>query len=803
MYGGDHGMLNRNRRAFIKRGAAALTAGPLAARSETSYAENVRQRDRESATARRGQIVSGVHAYTDPMSVRAGQTVRMHVSSTVPYRLSICRLGLKVDDPRDDEVLHRFAEADPQPQPIYPGSFVLIDKGLPAAEPFAELSLECWVRAWSVDRWAGLITQYDYPDACGCGLFLGPSGTARFYVGDGRAYRQGSSAGSEPGRIKPQRWYHLAGVWDGRRASLWIDGVEVAAVPYATKAAAGPARLCLGAYARRGTIQHHLDGDLAMPVIHGRALLGAEIRQRYRERGLTHGKGDRLLGCWPLDEEKGAAIADVSGNGRAGTVINQGTWMIGGPSFDPGVARFGDYQPARDPQRGHALRLASDDLYDCGWSATHAYRIPDDAKPGIYVARFDYSIDGAVRRNDTTFIVTRHRQRAKAPILVLAATNTWRAYSGAPFSRDLPPGNHVCGTGGFPNSDGNPPAFCFYRNHAAGQGTYQLGMRMPWPPAGPHVLYGDKQRTAYSHLARADRFLHIWLERAGYAFDVISDLDLHQHPDVLKGYQTVFINGHSEYWSIPMLEGLRDYLEAHDGNVVCLSGNSLFWRVSFSEDGSMMECRKVDAPGRQMPPNRRGECWHSHDGGRGGLLTECGYPGWKLIGLATMAFNNPSEPSDFGPFRVEQPDHFLFNRPKRLNLKKGDPIGQSSGATVPMANGHEVDVRVSTLRQLLQQPVPDGAVHPDDPEGIELIAAGRDWPQDSKSTFDYYMRLIDFSKVEQRLGGELIYWERPQGGRVLNAGAIGAGWALEADPRFQDFMVNVLHHFGVPRPSES
>ncbi len=791
-------MSNRDRRAFIKRGAAALTAGPFAARRGISHARDVRQRDKTSIGPRRGQIVSGVHAYTDRLSVRAGETVRLHVSSTVPYRLSICRLGLQVDDPAGDEVLYRFPEADPQPQSIHPGSFVAISKALPAMQPMAELSLECWVRPWSVDRWAGMITQYDYPDACGCGLFLGPAGTASFYVGDGRAYREECSAHSEQGRMKPQCWHHVAGVWDGQRSSLWIDGVDVASVPCSMTAAAGPAHLRLGAYGQRGTTEHYLDGDLAMPVIYARAQLPDEIRSRHRDRGFSPGKGNRILGCWPLDEEHGAEIADVSGNGRTGTIINHGTWMIGGPGFDADVRRFGDYQPARDPQRGHALRLASDDLYDCGWSATHAYCIPDTAKPGIYVARFDYSIDGAVRRNDTTFIVNRHRNRAQAPILVLAATNTWRAYSGAPFSRDLPPGNHVCGTGGFPNSEGNPPAFCFYRNHAAGQGSYQLGLRMPWPPAGPHVLYGDKQRTAYSHLARADRFLHIWLERSGYAFDVVSDLDLHQHPDVLQGYQTVFINGHSEYWSIPMLEGLRKYLEEQDGNVVCLSGNSLFWRVSFSDDGSIIECRKVDAPGRQMPSHMRGECWHAQDGLRGGLLTECGYPGWELIGLATMAFNNPSEPSDFGPFRVEQPNHFLFHRPNRLNFRRGDPIGRVAGASVPAANGHEVDVRVSTLRQLLQQPVPNGAVHPADPEGIELIAAGRDWPQDSKSTFDYYMRLIDFRKVNQRLGGELIYWERPQGGRVFNAGAIGAGWALEADPRFQDVMINVLHHFGVP-----
>jgi hypothetical protein len=398
-----------------------------------------------------------------------------------------------------------------------------------------------------------------------------------------------------------------------------------------------------------------------------------------------------------------------------------------------------------------------------------------------------------------TFIVKRSPRRRAAPILVLAATNTWRAYSGAAFSRGLPPGNHLCGTGGFLNSDGEPPAFCFYRTHAAGQGTYQLGWRMPWPPAGPYVVYGDAKRTAYSHLARADRFLQIWLEKAGYRFDVIADVDLHREADVLRDYKVLVINGHSEYWSIPMLDALRGFLDEQKGSVLCFSGNSLFWRVSFNADCSIIECRKVDAPGMQMPAEQRGECWHSQDGLRGGLLAECGHAGWQLVGLATLGWNNPSAPGHFGPFYVEKPDHFLFNHPRRLNLKRGDPLGQGPGGSLPKAGGHEVDVRVSTLRGLLEAALPSGAAHPEDPAGIELLAAGRDWPREGAATFDYFMRPV---KLTVPLGGELIYWERPTGGRVLNAGAIGSGWALAADDRFQEFVRNALHHFGVPDPSK-
>jgi len=45
----------------------------------------------------------------------------------------------------------------------------------------------------------------------------------------------------------------------------------------------------------------------------------------------------------------------------------------------------------------------------------------------------------------------------------------------------------------------------------------------------------------------------------------------------------------------------------------------------------------------------------------------------------------------------------------------------------------------------------------------------------------------------------MIYWERPDGGRVFNAGAIGVGWVLSVDPKMSALLRNVLAHFGVKK----
>lgn len=63
--------------------------------------------------------LKGLHAYADDESVAAGDVNRFHVSSEVPYRLRITKLGLEVDDRASDETIHLSKETYPaKVQPI-------------------------------------------------------------------------------------------------------------------------------------------------------------------------------------------------------------------------------------------------------------------------------------------------------------------------------------------------------------------------------------------------------------------------------------------------------------------------------------------------------------------------------------------------------------------------------------------------------------------------------------------------------------------------------------------------------------
>lgn len=731
--------------------------------------------------------LQGLHAYPDRESVPAGETIRFHVSSQVPYRFRVTRLGLEVDDRSSDETIYQAGEKSPaRVQPIHQGSYVRVGKGLPADTELTALTLECWVRPWKLTPWQGILSQQDYPTDCGFGLFLDAAGRPVFSIGSGGRHEPDSKAVGE--KLTLRQWHHLVGTWDGQTAVIWVDGVRGAewkAPANLPARRAGSAELRMGAYSDGGTVGRFFDGDLAMPTIYTRALDQGQIARRFAARGLEAPdmNDESIAAFWPLDEERGKTIADASGRGREGEIVNLGTWMIGGPSFDGSqIGRYDrKYDPAVDPQRGHALRLASDDLYDCGWEASETFQVPKDARSGIYAAWFDFELKGVGHRYPVTFVVNKAREAKKAPLAVMCSTTTWRAYGATPFALNAPEENRFWPTGGLENDPANPAAYSMYRGQAHGQPAYKLGLRIPWPVAGPDVRY-SKPEVGYSHLTRGERFTHVWLEKQGYDFDVITNLDLHRDPGLLDGYKTLVINGHDEYWSAEMYQGLDRYLK-NGGSTAVLSGNTMFWRITVDDELGVMECRKFGPTigGRKLA--NIGEIYHSHDSKRGSLMRNAGYPSWAVVGLDCSGWwggaNN-------GFYTAKATDHFLFQKPERIDFSDRMTFGGAQSG-YRKACGHEGDIRLSSFAPLTQ-PIPKDGIFPEEPVGIETLAS---LERETVRALDYFAR---FEEQQKATLVDMVYWQRPGGGKVFHAGAIAFGWALDADPKLSKLMRNVLFH---------
>jgi len=335
----------------------------------------------------------------------------------------------------------------------------------------------------------------------------------------------------------------------------------------------------------------------------------------------------------------------------------------------------------------------------CGWNATWEFTIPLDAWSGMYSARF---VDSFGDTFHLVFVV-KGDPANPADIVVLASTNTWQAY------------NHWGGASFYDALDGGPPAstVSFDRpNHFA-------------TPNGEddHLVGGEL------HILR-------WLEEKGYDYDLIADRDLHEGQALLQDYKALIISTHGEYWTREMIDGFIDYLHS-GGNAAYLSGNGLYWRVTY--DDRELEVQKYGAD-------------HVHDGLPGGKWRDLDVPESKILGVQYDERGYDT----YAPFEVLKGNHWIFDG---TGARDGQLIGQLSlnrGA----ASGHETDK--------ITEYSPKNLVHL--ARGINPGGGGAD----------------------------MVYYDHEGGGGVFSAGSITFGGSLAVDPILSRMVQNVLDSFLTP-----
>lgn len=715
-------------------------------------------------------MVPGTWGYVDEIGVGRGEEACVRVSAPAAFTVEFLRLRTGVlrrgdgdlgNQRSDVEMLTKVVHRRAAPQKIAPGSYIWID-GDPVDG--GQLTLGLWLRLWRAPvidtlqwNWSGLITDFDYPSACRFALLITHEARPALYVGDGKAFRL--------------EWLHVAeatlasrlGEWILLTASVASDGSVViyangeralGARGRAVPVAAGPtSRLRIGASAEAGEAANFLDADISLPFIGGFALtekLALALTEAKTLSPIMEAHPRRLWGYWPLDEEGGERIDDHSGSGRHGILVNGGDWEIGGPAFD--AAQGLDYRPRDDSTRGHGLRLASDDLLDCEWELTDTWAVPHDAPGGLYAARIRLAgaaIDTAL---DIPFTVTGLRPRTQNSAALLVNTNTWHAYGRIPENEVRVPGL---------NSS-------FYTHHRSGKQFFRVGLRLPIPHAIPYGYESARAaRTGHSHLVRPELMAQAWLESEAVPFECLTDLDLHRSGSALSYFQALVICGHSEYWSDAMRSAVEQYL-AHGGRVICLSGNTLYWRVSFGGACGWMESRKLSltAEGEWLPPDEWGERWHSNRAGAGGPWELLDQPASALLGLDMQGMIDDGAPEAFSPFEVVEPSHRLFRHPWEVPISNAGTIGEMS-LNGPKASGYEMDA-------LRRDPAP----------GMKLLARATG------------QRLLESAGSPHR-GADIVYWKRPAGGEVFAAGSVGFSGALLVDEGVRMLMRNVLNLFGL------
>lgn len=178
-----------------------------------------------------------------------------------------------------------------------------------------------------------------------------------------------------------------------------------------------------------------------------------------------------------------------------------------------------------------------------------------------------------------------------------------------------------------------------------------------------------------------------WLEEAGYRFDVCTDLDLHQDPEVLDGYRALVGAGHDEYWTAAMRDAVESFAVA-GGNVAFFSGNTSFWEVEIDASGSVLSCAH--------PPQADGDCdqwWRSRPET---ALTGVSYRhggGW---------WTGPRDPVGY---TVGQAAHWVWHG---TGVRDGDVVGAEARLVGYEADGLPLRERDGHVRPAPESSAPHG-----------------------------------------------------------------------------------------------
>jgi len=233
------------------------------------------------------------------------------------------------------------------------------------------------------------------------------------------------------------------------------------------------------------------------------------------------------------------------------------------------------------------------DAHGCRWPVAVTLSVPSDWRSGFHHVRL--RAHGATEGRDVgdaCFVVRAPRPVARA--LVVIATNTYNAYNSW--------GGRSLYTGATRVSFRRPfGRGMIDRPHTERDDRKSRPLRWGEAPDVDGEIYQQyRHALGYpGYMSSAGWFTYErrfveWAEGAGLEFDYAISSDLARHPGLLDGYTAMVSVGHDEYWSA----GQRDAVErfvAGGGNLVSMSGNTMFWQVRLVDDERGPEDRPLDS----------------------------------------------------------------------------------------------------------------------------------------------------------------------------------------------------------------
>lgn len=344
-------------------------------------------------------------------------------------------------------------------------------------------------------------------------------------------------------------------------------------------------------------------------------------------------------------------------------------------------------------------------LHGCHWPVALRVEVGADWPSGFYVVIVRvHDDDGALFEREHFIVV-----RPSAPgggIAFIVSTATMNAYN------DWGGGNSYHGVGSTPRLKKACPRTSLHRPWSRGMVRLPLGAPRAaftgdLPPFG-HPQYpqhpwahhnGYARDYADSSWALYGKLFIEWAESNGYTLDYLTQHDLHENPDILRGYRLSVAVGHDEYMSWPMRGAIENQLAA-GGNHARFAGNNI-WQVRIEEEGSTFVNYKDGVSDPLCGTSQEKYVSSIWD------LPYSGWPVANTFGLTgTHAINvmyGGAAPRSSGGFTVYRPWHWCF---ADTDLYYGDLIGGRPDCVV----AYEVDGCDFIMKEGLPYPTgKDGA----------------------------------------------------------------------------------------------
>jgi N,N-dimethylformamidase len=744
--------------------------------------------------------VTRLLGYCDRLTYRQGEVVEVRAAGPGAVEASLVRLNRPPDDPAWPLPLTSPVESVPavravtDPQPVYPGSYVVVeDVGPLAALGAATISMYAMPTLLASGHPQVLASTISSDAGRGFAVLIDSGGQAALWWGRGA---------SGPGRLTSpvpliQGYWHVVSVSvDEDSGTAALAHYPVTAVPGglgrwsgsaadpALRAASDPV-LLIGA----GRLPGHppaivlpgtpglatsFNGKIERPVLLAADTAAPALESLTPDAAASQAR--QVIGAWDFSHGQDTAqVRDSSGEGRHGITVNRPARAVTGVLWNGTVHDW-----TVDPGHYGAIHFHDDDLEDCLWPVVATVQLPADLPSAVYGIALQQA--GGDDSDVVPVIVTPAPGREgssngsknsaggseyAADALIVLPSFTYIAYAnmiGNPEDLDYVAAGLAAGPApevpGHRRLTENPQiAGSAYDVHSDGSAWMYSTPRRPLLSCRPDWKNGARQ--SYRHLG-ADLYLPAWLDKLGVSYHVVTDHTVHAEGASLLGRYPVCLTGsHPEYISSRVRDAFAEYL-GHGGSLLYLGGNGFYWVTA--QDESVPELVEVRRGfnGTRTWTSAPGECYHSVTGELGGLWRYRQPPN-ALVGVGMTAQGADGGAAGYarGEPSYDGPAAFLFDG------VTSEVIG-SRGYDMGAAAGDEVD----------RFDVGNGS-----PPWAVVVAT-------SLPLTRYYKLAVEEIQItrdntggdrEPRVRADLVYVEQESGGFVFSAGSISWVQSMAVD----------------------